>query len=47
MTVFGAYGGMKEMVPQRLLRDAWLLVWGAGTSEIMRIVMARQALSMA
>jgi alkylation response protein AidB-like acyl-CoA dehydrogenase len=47
MTVFGAYGGMKEMVPQRLLRDAWLLVWGAGTSEIMKIVMARQALSLA
>jgi len=47
ITVFGAYGCMKELIPQRLLRDAWLFVSGAGTSEIMRIIIARQALKMA
>ncbi|UCE57316.1 MAG: acyl-CoA dehydrogenase family protein [Candidatus Bathyarchaeota archaeon] len=47
VTIFGAYGCMKELVPQRLLRDAWLFISGAGTSEIMRIVMARQALKRA
>ena len=47
ITIFGAYGCMKELVPQRLLRDAWLFISGAGTSEIMKIVMARQALKKA
>jgi alkylation response protein AidB-like acyl-CoA dehydrogenase len=38
--IFGAYGVLKEYIPQRLLRDAWPLVFAAGTSEIMRLVMA-------
>jgi len=38
--IFGAYGVLNEYVPQRLLRDAWPLVSAAGTSEIMRVVMA-------
>jgi len=38
--IFGAYGVLNEYVPQRLLRDAWPLVSAAGTSEIMRLVMA-------
>jgi len=47
LAIFGAYGCMKELVPQRLLRDACLLIPGAGTSEIMKIIIARQALKMA
>jgi len=42
--IFGAYGVLKEYVPQRLLRDAWPLVSAAGTLEIMRLVMARDIL---
>ena len=45
--IFGAYGCMKELAPQRLLRDAELFISGAGTSEIMRLLMARKALTMA
>jgi len=45
--IFGAHGLMKELAPQRLLRDAELLLAGAGTSEIMRLVIARKTLSMA
>jgi alkylation response protein AidB-like acyl-CoA dehydrogenase len=45
--IFGAHGLMKELAPQRLLRDAELLLAGAGTSEVMRLVMVRKALSMA
>lgn len=45
--VFGAYGCMRELAPQRLLRDAELLIAGAGTSDIMRLVMARKALTLA
>jgi len=42
--VFGAYGVLREYVPQRLLRDAQVLIPSAGTSDIMRVVMARKAL---
>jgi len=42
--IFGAYGVLKEYVPQRLLRDAWPLVSAAGTLEIMKIVMVRDVL---
>jgi alkylation response protein AidB-like acyl-CoA dehydrogenase len=45
--VFGAWGCMKELAPQRLLRDAELLIAGAGTSEIMRLIMARKVLTLA
>lgn len=44
--VFGAWGCMNEYAPQRLLRDAELLISAAGTSEIMRITMLRKALEM-
>lgn len=42
--VFGAYGIMREIIPQRLLRDAEVLCSAAGTQEIMRLVMLRKAL---
>jgi len=45
--IFGAYGCMRELAPQRLLRDAELFLSGAGTSEVMRLLMARKALTMA
>ena len=45
--IFGAYGCMKELAPQRLLRDAELFLSGAGTSEVIRLLMARKALTMA
>ena len=45
--IFGAYGCMRELAPQRLLRDAELFISGAGTSEVMRLLMARKALTMA
>lgn len=41
--IFGAYGSMRELAPQRLLRDAEVLISGAGTSEIMRLVMLKKA----
>ncbi|MEW6082531.1 MAG: acyl-CoA dehydrogenase family protein [Bacillota bacterium] len=42
--VHGAYGFMKEYPVQRYLRDAYVMLPSAGTSDIMRIVMARAAL---
>jgi alkylation response protein AidB-like acyl-CoA dehydrogenase len=45
--IFGGYGCMREHAPQRLLRDAELLISGAGTSDIMRLVMVRKALTLA
>jgi len=45
--IFGAYGCMMEFAPQRLLRDAELFISGAGTSEIMRLVMIRKVLTLA
>lgn len=43
ISVFGGYGNLKEFVPQRLLRDAEPLISAGGTSEIMRMIMARKA----
>lgn len=40
--IHGGYGYMREYEVERLLRDAKLLVIGEGTSEIQRIVIARQ-----
>ena len=36
---------MRELAPQRLLRDAEVLLSGAGTSEVMRLVMLKKALA--
>jgi len=44
MQILGGYGVMNEFVPQRLLRDAETLISAAGTLQIMRLVMARDAL---
>ena len=43
--IFGAYGITRELAPQRLLRDAEVLLTGAGTSEVLRLVMLRIALA--
>lgn len=39
--IHGAYGYMKEYAAQRYLRDAHLMIPSAGTSDIMKLVMAR------
>jgi alkylation response protein AidB-like acyl-CoA dehydrogenase len=42
MRIHGGYGYSKEFMVERLYRDAPLLVIGEGTSEIQRIIIARQ-----
>jgi isovaleryl-CoA dehydrogenase len=42
--VFGGYGYMRDLPVERLARDAKLLEIGAGTSEIRRLVVARDLL---
>lgn len=42
--IHGGYGYMREYEVERLMRDAKLLVIGEGTSEIQRLVIARQLL---
>ncbi len=43
--IFGGYGYMEEYPAQRYYRDAECLIASAGTSEAMRIIMARKALA--
>jgi alkylation response protein AidB-like acyl-CoA dehydrogenase len=43
--IFGGYGWLEEYVAQQLYRDAAILIPSAGTSEIMRVVTGRAALS--
>jgi isovaleryl-CoA dehydrogenase len=43
--IHGGYGYMLEYPVQRLMRDARLMTIGAGTSEIRRLVVAREILS--
>jgi alkylation response protein AidB-like acyl-CoA dehydrogenase len=43
--IYGGYGYMMESPVQRYFRDAECLIASAGTSEVMRIVMARAALA--
>lgn len=45
--IHGGYGYMLEYPVQRLMRDAKLMTIGAGTSEIRRLVVAREILSQA
>ena len=40
----GGYGYMRELPLERLARDAKLLEIGAGTSEIRRLIVARELL---
>lgn len=40
--ILGGYGYMREYEVERYLRDAKLLEIGEGTSEIQRLVIARQ-----
>ena len=43
--VYGGYGYLKEYAVQRYFRDAECLIASAGTSEVMRIVIANSALA--
>jgi alkylation response protein AidB-like acyl-CoA dehydrogenase len=42
MSIFGGYGLMNEYPVQRFLRDSYFPMVGGGTSDIMRLVVARQ-----
>jgi len=42
--IHGGYGYMRELPLERLARDAKLLEIGAGTSEIRRLIVARELL---
>ena len=42
--VHGGYGYMRDLPLERLARDAKLLEIGAGTSEIRRLIVARELL---
>lgn len=40
--IFGAYGMAMEMTPQRLFRDARFLLYGGGTGEILKNIIAKE-----
>ena len=40
--IFGAYGMASEMAPQRFFRDGRFLLYGGGTSEILRNIIAKE-----
>ncbi|OQY99779.1 MAG: acyl-CoA dehydrogenase, partial [Chloroflexi bacterium UTCFX4] len=40
--VFGAYGMAMEMTPQRLYRDSRFLLYGGGTSELLKNIIAKE-----
>ena len=42
MSIFGGYGLMNDYPAQRFLRDSYFPMVGGGTSDIMRLVVARQ-----
>ena len=44
LQVFGGYGYLRDYPVQRHLRDARLMEIGEGTSEVQRIVIARELL---
>lgn len=40
--IFGAYGMAMEMTPQRLFRDGRFLLYGGGTGEVLRNIIAKE-----
>ena len=42
LNIFGGYGLMNEYPVQRFLRDSYFPIVGGGTSDIMRLIVARQ-----
>ncbi len=42
LSIFGGYGLMSEFPAQRFLRDSYFPMIGGGTSDIMRLIVARQ-----
>jgi alkylation response protein AidB-like acyl-CoA dehydrogenase len=42
LNIFGGYGLMNEFAVQRFLRDSYFPIIGGGTSDIMRLIVARQ-----
>ena len=42
LSIFGGYGLMNEYPVQRFLRDSYFPIVGGGTSDIMRLIVARQ-----
>jgi len=42
LAIFGGYGLMNEYPAQRFLRDSYFPIVGGGTSDIMRLIVARQ-----
>ncbi len=40
--IFGAYGMAMEMMPQRLFRDGRFLLYGGGTSEVLKNIIAKE-----
>lgn len=42
LNIFGGYGLMNEFPAQRYLRDSYFTIIGGGTSDIMRLIIARQ-----
>ena len=42
LNIFGGYGLMSEYPVQRFLRDSYFPIIGGGTSDIMRLIVARQ-----
>ena len=42
LNIFGGYGLMNEFPVQRYLRDSYFPLIGGGTSDIMRLLVARQ-----
>lgn len=45
LDIHGGYGGMKEFAVSRYARDAYMLGPSAGTSDIMKVIVARSTLS--
>jgi alkylation response protein AidB-like acyl-CoA dehydrogenase len=42
LNIFGGYGLMNEFPVQRFLRDSYFPIIGGGTSDVMRLIVARQ-----
>ena len=44
--LLGGYGYMKEYPVERFMRDAKLMEIGAGTNEVMRLILAKKILNL-